>query len=598
MHVIPGQGSAKQSRRAVVLSHYMTFTLTPRTIGVCYLPRVPMTLPFGRNTPSPLAKEDFENIASAAIDAGQSLPQMLIEVCQRRSKQPAFTNMGKTLSYADIDRLSADLAAYLRGELGLKPGDRVAVMLPNLLQFPIAVLGILRADLISVLVNPLYTARELRHQLKDSGASALIVIENFGAVAAEALEGTGVKHVITTRVGDLLSWPKSTFVNFTLKYVKKLIPEFSIPGAVGWPEALSHGSNQPRVRPQAAATEVAQLQYTGGTTGVSKGAALSHIALMANVAACEQWLGRALNPSKEIGLICLPLYHIAAYTNMMYAWTHGLHGVLITNPRDIPGLVASFRQYKPSIFSGVNTLYDALLNSPEFAALDFSTLKLCIQGGTALRRATAERWKQVTGREVVEMYGLSETSAGITVNRWDAPNPAGSIGLPLPDVDISLRDEQGEEVPIGEPGELCVRGPQVTSGYWQRPDETADAFFEGGWFRTGDIAKRGEGGYLFLLDRRKDMILVSGFNVFPNEIEDVVAMHPGVLEAAAVGIPDEKTGEAVKLVVVRKDPALTEEALRAHCREMLTGYKQPKRIEFRDSLPKTPVGKILRRELR
>jgi long-chain acyl-CoA synthetase len=576
----------------------MTFTSGPRTIGTCFLPRFPMTQPFGRNTPSPLAKDDFENIASSAIDTGQSLPQMLIDVCQRRARQPAFTHMGKTLSYADIDRLSADLASYLRGELGLKPGDRVAVMLPNLLQFPIAVLGILRADLVSVLVNPLYTARELRHQLRDSGASALIVIENFGAVAAEALDETAVKHVITTRVGDLLSWPKSTIVNFTLKHVKKLIPEFSIPGSVGWSEALSHGSNQPRVTPQAAATDVAQLQYTGGTTGVSKGAALSHIALMANVAACEQWLGRALNPSKEIGLICLPLYHIAAFTNMMYAWTHGLHGVLITNPRDIPGLVTSFRQYKPSIFSGVNTLYDALLNSPDFAALDFSTLKLCIQGGTALRRATAERWKQVTGREVVEMYGLSETSAGITVNRWDAPNPAGSIGLPLPDVDISLRDEQGEAVPIGEPGELCVRGPQVTSGYWQRPEETEDAFFEGGWFRTGDIAKRGEGGYLFLLDRRKDMILVSGFNVFPNEIEDVVAMHPGVLEAAAVGIPDEKTGEAVKLVVVRKDPALTEEALRAHCREMLTGYKQPKRIEFRDSLPKTPVGKILRRELR
>jgi len=340
------------------------------------------------------------------------------------------------------------------------------------------------------------------------------------------------------------------------------------------------------------------LQYTGGTTGVSKGAALSHTALMANVGACEQWLGRALDPSREVGLICLPLYHIAAYTNMMYAWAHGLHGVLISNPRDIPGLVAAFVQYKPSIFSGVNTLYDALLNSADFVKLDFSGLKLSIQGGTALRRATAERWKQVTGRDVIEMYGLSETCAGITVNRWDAPNPVGSIGLPLPGVEICLRDESGELVPIGEPGELCVRGVQVTSGYWQRPEETTQAFFADGWFRTGDIAKRGEGGYLFLLDRRKDMILVSGFNVFPNEIEDVVAMHPGVLEAAAVGMPDDKTGEAVKLVVVRKDPALTVDDLRAHCRQLLTGYKQPKVIEFRDSLPKTPVGKILRRELR
>jgi long-chain acyl-CoA synthetase len=557
-----------------------------------------MSKPFGSNTPSPLAKADFENVASAAIDAGQTLPQMLVDVCQRHGKRPAFTNLGRTLNYSEIERFSADLAACLRGGLGLNAGDRVAIMLPNLLQFPIAVLGVLRADLITVLVNPLYTPRELRHQLADSGAVALIVLDNFGAVAAEALDGTAVKHVITTRVGDLLPWPKSLLIDFTLKYVKKVVPEFKIAGAIRWPTAIARGAGLPRVEAQARAGDVAQLQYTGGTTGVSKGAALSHTALMANVAACEQWLGRALDPEREIGLVCLPLYHIAAYTNMLYAWTHGLHGVLITNPRDIPGLVAAFVQYRPSIFAGVNTLYDALLNSPDFVKLDFSTLKLSIQGGTALRRATAERWKQVTGRDVVEMYGLSETCAGITVNRWDAPNPVGSIGLPLPDVDISLRDEQGQEVPIGEPGELCVRGVQVTSGYWQRDDETAQSFFADGWFRTGDIAKRGEGGYLFLLDRRKDMILVSGFNVFPNEIEDVVAMHPGVLEAAAVGFPDDKTGEAIKLVVVRKDPALTEEDLRAHCRQLLTGYKQPRKIEFRDSLPKTPVGKILRRELR
>ena len=557
-----------------------------------------MSKPFGSTTPSLLAKPDFENVASAAIDAGHTLPQMLIEVCQRQSRRPAFTNLGRTLSYSEIDRMSADLAAYLRGGLGLNAGDRVAIMLPNLLQFPIAVLGVLRADLITVLVNPLYTPRELRHQLADSGAVALIVLDNFGSVAAESLEGTAIKHVITTRVGDLLPWPKSLLIDFTLKYVKKVIPDFTIANAIRWPTAIAKGAGLPRIQAHAKAGDVAQLQYTGGTTGVSKGAALSHTALMANVAACEQWLGRALDPAREIGLVCLPLYHIAAYTNMLYAWTHGLHAVLITNPRDIPGLVAAFVKYRPSIFAGVNTLYDALLNSAEFVKLDFSTLKLSIQGGTALRRATAERWKQVTGRDVVEMYGLSETCAGITVNRWDAPNPVGSIGLPLPDVDISLRDEQGQPVPIGEPGELCVRGVQVTSGYWQRDDETAQAFFEGGWFRTGDIAKRGEGGYLFLLDRRKDMILVSGFNVFPNEIEDVVAMHPGVLEAAAVGMPDDKTGEAIKLVVVRKDPALTEDDLRAHCRQLLTGYKQPKRIEFRDTLPKTPVGKILRRELR
>ena len=557
-----------------------------------------MSQPFGRNAPSPLAQSDFDNVASNAIDAGKTLPQLLIEVCQRQGRRAAFTNLGRTLDFASIEQQSADFAAYLRNGLALNAGDRVAIMLPNLLQYPVAVLGVLRADLIAVLVNPLYTARELRHQLADSGALVLIVLDNFGQVAAEAIVGTAIRQVVTTRVGDMLTWPKSLLVDFTLKHVRKQIPAFSMPNAVRWPAALAIGKQLPRVVAQAKQDDIAQLQYTGGTTGVSKGAALSHRALMANVGACEQWLGRALDPQRELGLVCLPIYHIAAYTYMLFAWTHGLHGVLITNPRDIPGLVATFAKYRPSLFSGVNTLYDALLNSADFNALDFSNLKLCLQGGTALRRATAERWKQATGRDVIEMYGLSETSAGITVNRIDAPNPVGSIGLPLPDVEISLRDEQGEVVAAGEPGEICVRGPQVTSGYWQRTEETAQAFFAGGWFRTGDVARADAAGYLFLLDRRKDMILVSGFNVYPNEIEDVVALHPGVLEAAAVGMPDEKTGEAVKLVIVRKDPGLTVEDLRAHCRQQLTGYKQPKTIEFRDSLPKSPVGKILRRELR
>jgi long-chain acyl-CoA synthetase len=549
-------------------------------------------------SPTPLAKADFHNIATAAIAAGKTLPQMLSEACLRYGGRPAFTNLDHSLSFADIERISADLAAYLRGGLGLDAGARVAIMLPNLLQYPVAVLGVTRADLIAVLVNPMYTARELKHQLIDSGASALIVLDNFGSVAAEALKGTTVRHVITTRIGDLLPWPKSLVVDLTLKYVKKLIPAFAIEGAVRWPKATAAGRRLPRVEAKTGAMDVAQLQYTGGTTGVSKGAALSHTALMANVSAIEQWLGRAIDFERDIGLICLPLYHIAAYTNMLFQWTHGAHSVLITNPRDIPGLVASFAKYRPAVFSGVNTLYDALLNSTDFAKLDFSGLKLCIQGGTALRRATAERWKAVTGRDVVEMYGLSETAAGITANRWDAANPVGSIGLAMPGVEITLRNEQGELVTLDEPGELCVRGFQVTSGYWQRDDETAQAFFAGGWFRTGDIAKADADGYLFLLDRRKDMILVSGFNVFPNEIEDVVALHTGVLEAAAVGVPDDKTGEAVKLVIVRRDPALSIEDLRAHCRAQLTGYKQPKLIEFRDSLPKSPVGKILRRELR
>ncbi len=553
---------------------------------------------FAEGTNSPLKQPKFFNVATNGIDTGQSLPQMLIAACQKNAARPAFTNLKKTLSYGDIDRLSAQLASYLIHDLRLARGERVAIMMPNVLQFPIALLGVQRANLIAVLINPLYTPRELRHQLADSGSVVLIALENFCSVVAESLNETKVRQVITTGVGDALDWPKSWLVNFMLKYVKKLVPSYRLENSIGWNQALTRGAAKPAVVTDGKPDETVQLQYTGGTTGVSKGAALAHTALMANVAACEQWLGHALEPEKDVALISLPLYHIAAFTNMTYAWVHGMHGVLITNPRDIPGLIQHFADYKPAIFSGVNTLYDALLNAPDFAKLDFSGLKLSMQGGTALRRATAEKWKQVTGKDVVEMYGLSETSAGITVNRWDSPNPVGSIGLPMPGVEISLRDEAGDEVKLGESGELCVRGLQVTSGYWQRPDETSEAFFPGGWFRSGDIAKRGERDYLFLLDRRKDMILVSGFNVFPNEIEDVVALHPGVLEAAAVGVPNDKTGEAVKLVVVRKDPKLTEEDIRAHCRTHLTGYKQPRTVEFRDSLPKSPVGKILRRELR
>ncbi len=557
-----------------------------------------MSKPSANTAPSALARAEFDNVATAAIAAGQTLPELLIAACARWRDRPAFSNLGHTFSYQDLDRMSADLAAYLREGFGLAAGERVAIMLPNLLQYPVAVLAVLRADLIAVLVNPLYTARELRHQLADSGASVLIVLDNFGAVAADAITGTAVKHVITTRVGDVLPWPKSLIVDLTLKYRKKLIPPFSIAGAVRWTTALAKGTRLPRVQARARPNDVAQLQYTGGTTGVSKGAVLPHIALMANISAAEQWLGDALSAERDVGLICLPLYHIAAYTNMLHAWAHGIHNVLVTNPRDVPALVATFAKVRPAIYSGVNTLYDALLNAPDFANVDFSNLRLCVQGGTALRRATGERWKAVTGRDVVEMYGLSETSAGITTNRWDAPNPVGSIGLPMPGVEVSLRDDQGVEVAVGESGELCVRGLQVTTGYWQRADETELAFFADGWFRTGDIARADADGYLFLLDRRKDMILVSGFNVFPNEIEDIVAMHAGVLEAAAVGVPDDKTGEAVKLFVVRKDPALTADDLRAHCRQQLTVYKQPKLIEFRDALPKSPVGKILRRELR
>lgn len=554
--------------------------------------------PFGSNVTSVLAQADFRNVASKAFDAGETLPQMLMAACERYGDRPAFSNLDHALSFNDVNRLSADFASYLRNGLGLQVGSRVAIMLPNLLQYPVALLAVLRADLIAVLVNPMYTARELKHQLKDSGSTVLIVLDNFGAVAAESIEGTSVKHVITTRVGDMLPFPKSKIVDFTLKYVKKMIPAFDIPGAIRWPKAIAKGAGLPRVLSKAKPGDTAQLQYTGGTTGLSKGAVLAHTALIANVASGEQCFGRVLDPEKDKVIICLPIYHIAAYTNMLFTMAQGFHAELVSNPRDIPNLIATFAKVKPSLFSGVNTLYDALLNSPDFAKLDFSNLKLCLQGGTALRRATAERWKEVTGMNVVEGYGLSETSAAITYNRWDGPNPVGSIGMALAEVEITLRDENGNVVPMGEPGELCARGPQMTTGYWQQTGESNDAFFEGGWFRTGDIAKVDEQGYYFLLDRRKDMILVSGFNVFPNEIEDVVAMHPGVLEAAVVGMPDEKCGEAVRLVAVRKDPALTEDDLRAHCRKHLTGYKQPKVVEFRDALPKSAVGKILRRELR
>ncbi len=557
-----------------------------------------MSKPFGTNVTSPLAQTDFVNVATRAFDTGQTLPQMLIEACERNGERPAVTNLDHSLSFAEVNRLSADLAACLRNGLGLQAGARVAIMLPNLLQYPVAVLGVLRADLVAVLVNPMYTARELQHQLSDSGASVLIVLDNFGSVAAEALQGAPVQHVITTRVGDMLPWPKSLLVDTVLKHVKKMIPPFSIPGAVRWTKALKQGAGLPRVESHAKAEDTAQLQYTGGTTGLSKGAVLAHKAVIANIASAEQCFGRAIEAETDVVLICLPVYHIAAYSNLIFTLTHGFHAVLVTNPRDIPGLVATFAKVKPAFFSGVNTLYDAVLNSPDFAKLDFSGLKLCLQGGTALKRGTAERWKEVTGRQVVEGYGLSETSAAITYNRWDAPNPVGSIGLPLAEVEISLRDEEGNEVAMGEPGELCARGPHMTSGYWQQAEETREAFFEGGWFRTGDIAKVDQQGYYYLLDRRKDMILVSGFNVFPNEIEDVVSLHPGVLESAVVGVPDDKCGEAVRLIVVRKDPSLSEDDLRAHCRKNLTGYKQPKVIEFRDSLPKTAVGKILRRELR
>lgn len=546
---------------------------------------------------SSLTQSTFTNLATAAIAEARSLAETLLQICEHRADQIALSSFGRDLSYAELAKHSGHLAAYLREDLKLPAGTRVALMLPNLLTFPVTMLAVIRADLILVPVNPLYTARELAHQLKDSGAEVLVVLEQFAHVVQAALPGTAVRQVVLCAVGDLMPWPKSLLMNVTVRHLKKLVPPYQLPGAIGFVEALKRGRSLPVPKASAKATDTVQLQYTGGTTGLSKGATLSHTALLANSAGLEQWMGPRLG-SGRVGLVALPVYHIAAYSNLLVNLIHGLQSVLVVNARDIPALVATYARYRPDVFAGVNTLFDAVLNHPDFQKLDHSNLKLCIQGGTALRRATAERWLAVTGCKVVEMYGLSETCAGITANRWDGDNPVGSIGKTLPGVEASIRNEAGEVLPVGEAGELCVRGAPLFTNYWQHPEETAKAHFEGGWFRTGDIARQDADGYLFILDRRKDMILVSGFNVFPNEIEDVVALHPGVLEAAAVAVPDDKTGEAIKLVVVKRDQDLNEDAIRAHCRAQLTGYKQPKWIEFRDSLPKSAVGKVLRRELR
>lgn len=547
--------------------------------------------------PSPLTQATFTNIASNAIQAEQSLAHVLLGVCRQRAGDVALSSLGRDVRYGELAEQSAFLAAYLRGQLKLPVGARVALMMPNLLMFPVTMLAVIRSDLILVPVNPLYTARELSHQLKDSGAEVLVVLEQFAHVVEAALPGTAVRQVVLCAVGDLMPWPKSIVMNVMVRHIKKQVPAYQLPGAIRFDDAMRLGRGLPVPESHARASDTVQLQYTGGTTGLSKGATLSHNALLANAAGLEQWMGPLLKPGR-ISLIALPVYHIAAYSNLLIILLHGVRGVLLPNARDIPALVAAYARYQPDVFAGVNTLFDAVLNNSEFQKLDHSNLKLSIQGGTALRRATAERWQALTGCRISEMYGLSETSAGITANRWDRDNPPGSIGMTLPGVEASIRDESGQVLPTGEVGELCVRGAALFTDYWQHPEETAKAHFDDGWFRTGDIGRQDEVGYLYILDRRKDMILVSGFNVFPNEIEDVVALHPGVLEAAAVAVADDKTGEAIKLVVVRRDPALDEDSIRAHCRAQLTGYKQPKWIEFRDSLPKSAVGKVLRRELR
>ncbi|MDE1961837.1 MAG: AMP-binding protein [Xanthomonadaceae bacterium] len=537
----------------------------------------------------------------AQVDTNQyrSMAQVLEISCARFAHRPAFANMGRTLTYADIDRLSRHFASYLRNDLKLARGDRVAIMLPNVLQYPVAIFGALRAGLTVVNTNPLYTARELRHQLHDAGVSAIVVLDNFAATLAEVLHDTPCKHVITTGIGDLLGLPKSVLVNFVLKHVKKMVPAFRIDHAVRFKTVLARGARIPPPKTDIGHDDIAFLQYTGGTTGIAKGAMLTHGNLVANMQQASAWIGRGMREGEEVIVTAIPLYHIFALTaNCLVFMKFGGLNHLVTNPRDMPGFVKILRGMRMTAITGVNTLFNGLLNTPGFDKVDFSGLHLTLGGGTAVQRSVAERWKRTTGVTLVEAYGLTETSPAACMNPLDLAEYNGSIGLPIPSTDVSIRDDDGNPLPTGQPGELCVRGPQVMKGYWQRPDETAKVLGADGWLHTGDVARMDEKGYFTIVDRKKDMILVSGFNVYPNEIEDVVAHCPGVLEVAAVGIPDEKSGEAVKVVVVRKDPNLSAETIRAYCKENLTGYKLPKVIEFRDALPKTNVGKILRRELR
>lgn len=537
--------------------------------------------------------------AEIDVDEFPSVVSVLENAIEHYRDRPAFANMGKVLTYADIDRLSAQFAAYLLGELELKKGDRVAIMLPNCLQYPIATFGVLRAGLTVVNVNPMYTPRELKHQLVDAGVSVIVVLDNFGDTVQAVLADTSIKQVITTGLGDMLGFPKGAIVNFVLKYVKKMIPDHDIPGAIGFREALVLGQLRKLPQVSIAAEDIAFLQYTGGTTGVAKGAMLTHRNLVANMQQASAWLNSNIRLGEEIIITALPLYHIFALTaNGLVFMKFGGLNYLITNPRDMPAFVKELSKVPYTSITGVNTLFNSLLNTPGFDALDFSRLHLTLGGGMAVQRAVAERWKKVTGCTLIEAYGLTETSPAACINPMDLENYNGSIGLPLPSTDACVKDDDGGKLPMGEVGELCIKGPQVMKGYWDRPQETMNAIDNDGWLHTGDMARMDENGFFYIVDRKKDMILVSGFNVYPNEIEDVIALMPEVLEVAAVGVPDEKSGEAVKVVIVKKDQALTVDQVKAHARENLTGYKHPKHVEFRSELPKTNVGKILRRELR
>ncbi|HAA22821.1 MAG TPA: long-chain-fatty-acid--CoA ligase [Cytophagales bacterium] len=531
--------------------------------------------------------QDFETLVDL-IDNG----------LKKYADRPAFENMGKVMTYADIDKLSADFASYLQNVAGLKKGDRIAIQMPNLLQFPIAMFGALRAGMTVVNTNPLYTAREMEHQFNDSGATAIVVVSLYAAELQKIVKNTKIKTIIVTDLGDMMSGIKRPIVNFVVKNVRKMVPAYSLPTAIKFNDVLKQGAKGSYKKADLTKEDFVFLQYTGGTTGVSKGAALRHRNLVAHAAMIEEWFKPHLNGQQEQMITAIPMYHIFALSvNCLFMLNIGAKNILVTNPRDLPGFIKELSKHKFTLMTGVNTLFNALINHADIGKVDFSSMKACIGGGMAVQRAVAEKWKNLTGVALVEGYGLSETSPVLCCNPLDGTERTGTIGLPVPNTEIKIMNEKGEEVPNGEPGELCARGPQVFTGYYERPDETAKCFFDD-WFRTGDIAVMEDDGFFKIVDRKKDMILVSGFNVYPNEVEDAIATHPKVLEVAAIGVPNEKSTEVVKVFVVKKDDSLTEEELIAHCRENMTGYKVPKHVEWKDELPKSNVGKILRRVLK
>lgn len=538
---------------------------------------------------------------SADIDINKY--SSVVEIFEKSVKEfadkPSFSNFGKTLSYSEFEQATTSVASYLQNTLGLKKGDCVAIMMPNLLQNPISIFGVLRAGLTVVNTNPLYTARELRHQLKDSGAKAIIVVENFARTVQDVLDDTKIEHVIISKMGDMLDFPKSMVINLVVKYLKKMVPDFSLPNAITFKTVLAEGSQQALTPVPLTHDDIAFLQYTGGTTGVAKGAILTHKNMVANMLQASEWIKNDVIKGQEIVITALPLYHIFSLTaNCLVFMEAGAKNILITNPRDFEGFVKELSSIPFTAMTGVNTLFNALINTKGFNDIDFSNLKITLGGGMAVQPAVAAQWKQITGCTLVEAFGLTETAPAVCINPLDLKEFNGSIGLPIPSTYCKLIDNEGNDVTGSDPGELCIKGPQVMQGYWNLPDETAHVFTEDGWLKTGDIAKRDGNGFFYIVDRIKDMILVSGFNVYPNEIENVIVDHEGVLECGVVGVPDEKRGEAVKAFVVKKDDALTEETLLAYCKENLTGYKTPDKIVFIRELPKTNVGKVLRRELR